>query len=303
MQKKILITGASGFLGRYLLKLSPNEARFLAQYLTHPVNSTSENIQAIKSDLSQPSFDKLSKFRPDVIIHTAALSSIDTCELNPERAWSINFEATRGLVDVAKQNHARFIFISTDTVFDGKRGNYSEQDIPDPINVYARTKFESEQCVLNLDNAVVVRAALFYGKSLNGTPSFTQLMLEKLKAGEKVTVFTDQYRTPLPVEQLAKAIWELVNLDYRGVIHVGGRERISRSEMGVKLCQQFKLPLDLLIQVPYHQADQAALRPLDCSLDITLAQNMLETSFPDFREGLRSAFLFGLTLLACILIF
>jgi dTDP-4-dehydrorhamnose reductase len=288
---KILITGASGFLGRHLLKYSPSEARLLAQYLTHPLHSTPGNIQAIRLDLTQPSLDELTKFEPDVIIHSAALSSIDACEQNPERARGINFEATQKLIDLAKQGHSRFIFISTDTVFDGKQGNHSERDIPNPVNVYARTKFESEQFVLeNSDNAVVIRPALFYGMSLNGTLSFTQIMLEKLKAGEKVAVFTDQYRTPLPVPQLAQAIWELVNLDYHGVIHIGGKERISRSEMGVRLCQQFDLPLDLLIRVPSHQANQAALRPLDCSLDISLARSLLNTRLPGFAEGLRLAF-------------
>ena len=292
MKRKILITGASGFLGRYLLKHSPGEAQLLAQYLTQPVYFKSGNIQTIKLDLLKPSFDELIQFKPDVIIHAAAMASIDTCELNQDRAWTVNFEASRKLIDIAKRKQIRFIFISTDTVFDGKRGNYSEHDNPNPLNVYAQTKFESEQHVLeNLDNAVIVRPALFYGISLNGSPSFTQIMLQKLKAGEQVKVFTDQYRTPLPVSRLAMGIWELVDLDFRGIIHLGGSERISRSEMGEQLCQQFDLPLELLIRVTSQRAGQIALRPLDCSLDISLGQDLLETAFPNFTEGLRSAFL------------
>lgn len=291
MHSKILITGASGFLGRYLLKYSQNESQVLAQYFTHPLHSAFDHIRAIRLDLTQPSFTEIARFKPEIIIHAAAISSIDYCEVNSETAWMTNFETTKKLVDFANKMKARFIYTSSDTVFDGKKGHYSEKDIPNPINVYAETKLKSEQFILeNLENAVVVRPALFYGVSLNGKPSFTQIMLRKLKAGEKVTVFTDQYRTPLPVAQLARAIWELVNLDCRGVIHIGGRERISRSEMGMELCRQFDLPSDLLIKVPSQQANQTALRPLDCSLDITLAQSLLKTEFPNFEEGLQSAF-------------
>jgi dTDP-4-dehydrorhamnose reductase len=292
MQRKILITGASGFLGRYLLKHSPDEAQVLAQFFTHSVHSIYPNIKTIRLDLLLPKLDQLMQFEPDVIVHTAAISSIDTCELNPDLAWSINFEATQKLSEIAKQNHARFIFLSTDTVFDGTHGNYSERDTPNPLNVYAQTKFESEKYIQeDLDNSVIVRPALFYGKSLNGSPSFTQIALEKLKAGEPVTVFTDQYRSPVPVAQLAQAIWKLVDMNFCGIIHVGGSERISRSEMGVKLCRQFGLPLDLLIKVPSIKSGQAAQRPLDCSLDISFSQSLFETTFPDFTEGLRLAFL------------
>lgn len=292
MQRKVLITGASGFLGRYLLKHFPGEAQVLAQFFTHPVHPIRPNISTVRQDLLLPKLDELMQFEPDVIVHTAAISSIDTCESNPDLAWSVNFEATQKLSEIAKQNHARFIFVSTDTVFDGERGNYSERDTPNPLNIYALTKFESEKYILkNLNNGVIVRSALFYGMSLNGSPSFTQVMLDKLKAGDQVTVFTDQYRSPVPVANLAQAIWELVEMDFRGIIHIGGNEQISRSEMGVKLCRQFDLPLELLIRVSSVKSGQATPRPLDCSFDISFSQSLLKTTFPDFAEGLRSAFL------------
>jgi len=289
--RKILITGASGFLGRYLLKYSPPEVQMLAQYLTHPLYFASANILGIKSDLLQPSIDELMQFKPDVIIHTAAISSIDFCEVNSETAWMINFETTKKLVDLANKIKTRFIYASSDTVFDGKKGNYCEKDIPNPINVYAETKRKSEQYIVeNLENAVVVRPALFYGISLNGTPSFTQIMLEDLRAGKKVNVFTDQYRSPLPVAQLALAIWELVDSDYRGLIHIGGSQRISRYDMGKILCKQFNLPLELVIQIRSHQANLAASRPLDCSLDISLASSILKTELLSYADGIRLAF-------------
>lgn len=291
MQRKILITGASGFLGRYLIKDSPQSTQILAQYFTHPIHSTGEEFQSLELDLTQSSFDKLAEFKPDVIIHTAAQSSIDSCESNPEQVWSINFEATKRLIDFAKEMNSRFIYTSTDIVFDGKKGNYSEKDIPNPVNVYGQTKLESEKYILeNLKNSVVARLALFYGKVLNGTPSFTEVMLENLRAGKKVNAFTDQYRSPLLVSQLAQAIWELVNSDFCGLIHIGGSERISRYDMAKILCGQFNLPLELVNPVPSHQANLATPRPLDCSLDISLASSLLKTQLVGYTSGLKLAF-------------
>jgi dTDP-4-dehydrorhamnose reductase len=291
MQRKVLITGASGFLGRYLLKDSPQNTQILAQYFKHPIHSTGDEVQSLELDLTKSPFDKLAEFKPDVIIHAAAQSSIDACESKPEEAWRINFEATEKLVDFAKEMKCRFIYTSTDIVFDGKKGHYSEKDIPNPINVYGQTKLESEKYILeNLKNSVVARLALFYGKALNGTPSFTELMLENLRAGKKVNAFTDQYRSPLPVSQLAQAIWELVDSDFRGVIHIGGSERISRYDMAKILCQQFNLPLRLVNPVFSHEVNLMAFRPLDCSLDISLAASLLKTQLIGYTTGLKFAF-------------
>lgn len=291
MQRKILITGASGFLGGYLLKFSPKEVIILAQYLKHPIQSKLNNVQLKKIDLTRFAMNELLEFKPEVIIHIAAISSIDFCQVNSESARMINLEATKKLVDLANKVEARFIFTSTDSIFDGKKGNYSEKDIPNPINVYAETKYKSEQFISeNLANAVIVRPALFYGIALNENASFTQIMLEKLKAGKSVNTFTDQYRTPLPVSQLARAIWELVELDFCGPIHIGGSQRISRYDMGKILCERFNLPSDLVVPVTSSQANQAAIRPRDCSLDISLARSLLKTGFLDYDEGIEHAF-------------
>ncbi len=192
---------------------------------------------------------------------------------------------------IAQKNNSCVIFTSSDTVFDGKQGNYSETDAPNPLNVYAETKIKSEQYILeNLDSAVIIRPALFYGLSLNGNPSFTQVMLENLKAGKQIYLFTDQFRTPLPVGQLAQAIWELVDSDFSGILHIGGSERISRYDMGKILCQQFNLPLDLIVPIPSHQSSQVAARPRDCSLNISLASNFLKTKLVDCTYGMKLAF-------------
>jgi len=289
--KKILITGASGFLGRYLLNFAPGNVRLLAQYFRHPLNAPSNSIQLLQLDLTTPALDELEQFQPEVIIHTAAQSSIDSCELSPETAHAINFEVTKKLADFARKSHARFIFTSSDTVFDGKKGYYAEADAPNPLNVYADTKVKAEQHILkDPQNSVIIRPALFYGRALNGNPSFTEAMLNNLKAGKQIYLFTDQYRTPLPVGQLAQAIWELVDSDFSGVLHIGGSERTSRYDMGKILCKQFDLSCDLIIPVPSHQSSQVAARPRDCSLNISLASSLLKTKLVDCSYGMKLAF-------------
>lgn len=289
--KKILITGASGFLGRYLLNFAPKEVLILAQHHKHHLPNTSPNVQPFKLDFTKLSLEQIDDFKPQVIIHAAAQSSIDACELDPEIAWELNFEVTRRLTDIADRNRSRLIFTSSDTVFDGKQGNYSEGDPPNPLNVYAETKIKSEQYILeNLRDAVVVRPALFYGLSLNGNPSFSQVMLENLKAGKRLYLFTDQYRSPLPVSLLAQALWELVDSGFGGILHLGGTERISRYDMGKLLCRQFSLPLDLIIPISSEQSSQVAARPRDCSLNVTLASSLLKTKLVDCAYGLKLAF-------------
>lgn len=149
----------------------------------------------------------------------------------------------------------------------------------------------AEEFILaNHPDAVVVRPALFYEHSLNGRPSFTEVMLKKLHTGEKVPAFVDQFRTPVLVDNLAKALWELMEHKYCGLLHIGGSQKISRFAMGEILCEVFGF--DKYLQTPMKTTDVPlpAKRPVDCSLDISLATKILKTPFIDYRAGLRSAF-------------
>jgi dTDP-4-dehydrorhamnose reductase len=287
----VIITGSSGFLGRYLLKLSPSQSEIFAVYRRHKPENYGKNIHLIRQDLLSDRWINLDKLAADVIVHTAAMANIDDCETHPEVAQQMNFKITCRLVKYAAQNRARFIFVSSDVVFDGKRGDYKEHDKPNPLNVYARTKVEAENYVLSHhDKSVVVRPSIFYGRSLNGRPSFIETMLNNLRAGNQVTVFTDQYRTPLFVENLADALWELVNHRYCGILHIGGPEKLNRVEIGKILCRELNLDENLLELLPSQAANLIAKRPLDCALISNLAGSLLKTKFVDCRTGLRMSF-------------
>ena len=292
MKKKVLITGSSGFLGRYLIKFAPSQVDCLiAQFRTKPPRSYGRKVQYLPLDFLDKNWDELKKLHPHVVIHTAALASIDECEIQPELSWQVNVEVTRRLVDLANQWQARFIFLSSDVVFDGEKGNYLESDIPNPQNKYAEAKVEAEKYILNNhEDAVVVRPGIFYGLALNGRPSFTETILKNLHAGKQVYLFTDQFRSPILVNNLAVALWELAQLDFRGIINVAGPQRVSRIQMGELLCNMFKFDKSLLIPIRSDEANLIARRPLDCSLDISLAQKILKTTFVDCRTGFSIAY-------------
>lgn len=289
--KKILITGASGFLGGYLLKQAPPETSILAQGHTHPVTVSASNISKIQLDLTKTDWQPLQDFHPDAIVHTAAMASLAGCQQNPKRARQVNLEATQRLLELARENRARFIFTSTDIVFDGVKGNYSEEDPANPINVYGKTKAAAESHILQTyDHAVVIRTSLLYGIALGGKPTFTQQAVESLREGERVNAFTDEIRNPLPVAMLAQAIWELVENDFSGLLHIGGSEKISRYRMALKICQHFSLPEKLINPVSSEEAGGNAPRPKNCSLNISLAQMILKTELVDLETGLSLAF-------------
>ncbi len=291
-KKKVLVTGSSGFLGRYLIKFAPSIYQIIAQYRSQQPNDYGRDVTFPQKDFLAPDWwEFLDESRPDAIIHAAAMASIDECELKPEIARQVNFEATARLVDYAAANDVRFIFVSSDVIFDGQKGDYAETDMPNPLNAYSRTKVEAENYILSKKcDAVVVRPALFYGLTLNGRPSFTEVILRNLHAGKQVFLFPDQYRTPILVNNLADALWELVEFDFTGVLHLGGATRISRLEMGELLCQMFELDRHLLVPVTSEKAHLVAVRPLDCSLDISLARTLLKTPLADCPTGFRIAY-------------
>ncbi len=290
--ERVYITGASGFVGQHLLKSAPKGVQILAQYNRSPITKhLNHHIQSIQQDLTTDSLEHVQAFAPDVILHVAAQSSIDECELNPEKARAINVEATRRLVELARSLGARFIFTSSDVVFDGTQGNYREEHPVHPVNTYARTKVEAEALIQEtLDNYVIVRPGLIYGRSLNGRPNFTEFMYKSLKAGKPVFLFTDQYRTPILVDVLADILWQLAGRSESGVFHVGGANRLSRYEMGQVLCSLFNLPRNLIRGIPSFAGKQVAPRPLDTSLDSTRIQQLLNRSLPTFEEGIQLAF-------------
>ena len=288
---RVVITGASGFLGRHLLKKAPKGAEIMACFHRTAIDVLFNGVP-LPLNLTNPDWSAIRDFAPDVIIHLAAMARLDDCENNPDLAHQINVTATSTLADLANELNARLIFTSTDLIYDGRNGNYDENDPPNPLNVYAKTKRAAEQYLLeHCHNAVSVRCALIYGTALGGQPTFTEAMIRKLRDGQPVRLFTDELRNPVWVANLAEMLWELTDADYTGPLNIGGPEALSRLEMGRIICQTLTLSEANLVGIRAADLQLKVPRPADCSLSLTRLQKVLKSPQIPFSEAIRQDFL------------
>jgi dTDP-4-dehydrorhamnose reductase len=283
---RVLLTGASGQLGAYLLwelwpgysvqAWSGSRQGDLFGVPLRPVDLT---------DFRQVSREFLA-VSPDLIIHTAALARVGDCERDPERARRINAEGTAVLADLAERARARLVLISTDLVFDGESPPYRETDPVQPLTVYARTKVEAEKAVLDVPRSLVVRVSLLFGPSMNGKPSFFGGMMDSLGRGQPLMLFADEWRTPLALTTAARALVAVAaRTDVTGVLHLGGPERLSRMEMGQRLAAFLNVAHPNLVAGLRQQVNEP--RPRDVSLDSTRWRRLFPNSpWPGWEEAL-----------------
>jgi dTDP-4-dehydrorhamnose reductase len=204
----------------------------------------------------------------DVVIHSAAVTDPDACERDPEAALKVNFEATHRLASLARRCGAHFVFISTDLVFDGEKGNYTEDDQPRPLSLYGMSKLRAEEAVLAADPGnIVLRSALVYGFGSPASKTFLGRLLEALAGGSSAGLFTDQLRSPVLVDDLAEGIILGIENDMAGVYHLGGADAVSRYEFGRQVCRAFGYDEGLLVPTRMAEFEALARRPLDATLD------------------------------------
>ena len=265
------ITGAGGLIGSQIVQAVPRE--WMARGLT-------------RTDFDLADFAGVRaafvRERPQLIIHCAAMSKTGACEANPELARLNNVEVTRVLCELATD--IPLIFFSTDLVFDGTRGHYTEADTPNPLNVYARTKLDAERVVLANPRHTVVRTSLNAGVTARGD-AFNELWRATWQRGETLSLFTDEFRCPLAAEVTARAVWELAAAEQPGLYHLAGAERLSRFEIGELLAARWPQ-----LQPRLHRDSVRNFigprRSPDCSVDITKIQRVLRTPLPKFSAWL-----------------
>lgn len=275
MAPRAIITGAAGLIGQYLVKSAPRWAP----------GWNVEGLTRAQLDLTDPLAveSAFHRHKPQLVIHSAALSRTRDCEQDPERARRINIDATATLAELAQ--NIPFIFLSSGEVFDGTTGWYRESDEPNPINVYGRTKLEAERVVLRNPGHTVVRIVLTAGTSEGGDRSFVEDMCRKARAGKDVTLYTDEFRCPLPAGVIARALWGLVDHDNPGLYHLGGSERLSRWGIGELLLPWYpELQGRLIKGSALNHA--GAPRPIDLSLSCDKIQKVLSFRIPGLRSWL-----------------
>ena len=277
MKPLVLVTGAAGLIGQYVLRAA---ARWAPQWDVHGLTRKDVDL----TDLSHVT-DIYRTLNPQAVIHCAALSRTKDCEQHPEKARLVNVAATAHLATLAKD--VPFFFLSSGEVFDGERGWYEEGDEARPINVYGRTKLEAEHVVLQNPRHAVVRIVLTAGTSQDGDRSFVEEMCRVATSGGLVTLFEDEYRCPLPAGVIARALWELLDHERPGLYHLGGRERLSRWEIGQALLQWYPV-LTARLQSGTARSYTGSPRPVDLSLRCDKIQRLLSFQIPGFRSWLAS---------------
>lgn len=287
---KVLVTGANGFLGYYLCRQ--------LHAAGHTVLATGKGDNRYGNtaytyapmDFTDPFavHDVFDQFGPEAVIHAGAMSKPDECERDQWQAYLVNVEGTLHLLANAEERGAYFLFVSTDFVFDGETGMYTEDAPVNPVNYYGKTKAEAEEAVQEYAHDwSIVRTVLVYGLPQGGRGNLLSVVKEKLEKGETYQVVSDQWRTATYVEDLAGGIAELVRQRCKGVYHLCGPDGHSPYEMAIELAAFLKLDAALIQPSLSAAIPGAAKRPLRTGLNIEKAKTLIGYSPRSFREGLR----------------
>lgn len=293
--KRLLVTGASGLVGGYLIQQGGNIWDIHGTYNTHPVICEHAVMHRLSMIDEHSIVQCVRSVRPSVIIHTAAWTDVNACEENPDLAYRINAGATELIAREAAGIDARMIYLSTDMVFDGQRGRYQESDTANPLNQYGKAKLAGEEAVLSeVSSSVVARVALIYGRPVGKGNSFSERILQKIRQGSMVSLYMDQYRSPVWVNNLSGALLELANHEFCGIIHLGGADRVDRYQFGLYLSEKAGFPSGRLRKVSMLDIHPVAPRPKDVSFCIDRASHILKTSLLGYREGIDNMYRQGL---------
>ncbi len=288
---KVLVTGANGLLGQKLCALLEQDTGI------HLIATAKEQL---KFELGKASIDLLditnplqveeifNKYQPDYIVHTAALTNVDTCEIEKENCWNINVNATHHLLSAAAKTKTHFIFLSTDFIFDGKEELLTEEAAPGPVNYYGESKLAAEKLVTEYTEAwSIVRTVLVYGYNHYMSRSNIVLWIkESLENQKQIKVVTDQLRTPTLADDLAMGCYLIVKQKANGIFHISGEELMSPYDMALKVAAHFGLDATLIAKTDSNEFTQPAKRPLKTGFNITKAKRKLAFQPMPFDEAL-----------------
>ena len=279
---RILVTGASGLLGLNLALEVAKEHNVFGTVKDHAI--TTDAFTVHQTDLLVPGAVErlLDKTQPDWVIHCAALANVDACEANPALARQLNSELPRKLATHVGRGGARLVYVSTDAVFDGQRGDYTEEDIPNPLSVYAQTKLEGEQAVAETNPGAIIARVNLFGWSLTGKRSLAEFFFYNLSAGKRVMGFTDVYFCPLLVNVLAHIFIKMLASDLSGLYHVVSRDCLSKYDFGMMIARRFSLDEGLITPSSVEQAALKAAR----SPKLTLRTDKLTRDLGQFPPSL-----------------
>ena len=288
--KRILITGASGLLGFNLaLEASP---RYQVIGVVHTQPLLNPGFDTLQADLLQSDVlpRLLDEARADWVINCAALADLDACERQPELAQRLNAELPGRLAIETAKRGMRFLHISSDTVFDGVKGNYREEDAPAPISVYGRTKRLSELAVKAAHPQVLIVRPNLFGWGVKGDHSLAEFFYNNLSAGRPVQGFTDRLFCPLLVTDLAKIMLELLEKSIIGMFHVVSSDHLSKYDFGVAIAKRFRFDTNLVSPATSSSSNAVAPRSLNLTLKTANLVKALGRRPPTVAAGIEGLF-------------
>ena len=277
---RILVTGASGLLGNRLVELAVQKGHDVISGYKHnvPLHGKPTAFDLTESTEVRRVFLEV---QPDVVVNTAAMTDVDKCELDAGAAFAANSKAVSNIVSAAKETESFVVQVSTDYVFDGERGGYSEQDETHPINKYGESKLEGEKTImkgLDKEKWSIARSSVVYGWGRASRPNAATFVYEKLSRGESIPIARDMFSSPTLNTSLSAMLIEIAERKLPGIIHAAGATRLNRFDFAVGLAKTFELDVTLIKAVRAKDLQWKARRPTDSSLNVEKAQELLRSA-------------------------
>jgi dTDP-4-dehydrorhamnose reductase len=284
---KLLVTGASGLLGTRIceLALKQNHEVFSAYSQNVPQYGNPLRLDVTENTGIKAAFEKA---KPEAVVHAAALTDVVKCEIEKKSAWKRNVEETTNIAQTCSRDNVFLVYLSTDYVFNGEKGDYKETDPTDPINYYGLTKLKGEEQVKRSDGQhCIARTSVIYGSiPAAGKINFALWLIDKLEKKEEVKTVIDQWNSPTLNTNLAEMILEIVERRLAGTFHVAGATRLSRHEFAQRIAETFNLDKDYLRPTSSREMPWVAKRPRDTSFSAEKAKQVLRNKPLQISEAL-----------------
>jgi len=278
VRNRILITGSNGMLGQRAVQFYSSKENIELLATSVEEKSVVDSVEYISSDIKNR--DEIKKvihdYYPDFIIHTAAFTNVDLSEKLREDAWKINVKGVEYIAEAARAIDAHIIHISTDYIFDGKDGPYSENAKPNPVGYYGRTKLASENALkISGTFFTILRTNVLYGIAPNSRPDFVRWVINSLNKKENIRIVKDQINNPAFIDDLVQGINKIIDFKKTGTYNIGGKEFLSRYDFTLQIAEYFDLDKNLITPITTEELKQPARRPLKSGLIILKAETEL----------------------------